>query len=350
MNPPGIVTSALSRGSTVSAVEGSRVIIEGENLPVNIETIFDVASLTKIIFTTNAFMLLVDAGMVDLEDSVSRFLPEWNTSEKSGITISHLLSHRSGLEQWRPFYITSNNETEVLQRITSMPLKFPINVSRNYSDLGFMVLGIIAKNLFGKDYEKILSDEIRSRISIPNTSFSKPVNFLNVAATSKGDAYELEMVSTGVPYPVQEKAEAFTRWRKHYLVGEINDGNSFHTFGGFAGHAGVFSNAPDILEICKTYLDSYSTNGVFKSVTLHKFLQPGLDPMQGLGFRNWRIQTETGTKTVYGHTGFTGTAFGFIPEEDFAAVMLTNRLHTSELAVKTEDLWLPFLENSLARK
>lgn len=350
MNLPGIVTSAISKGSIVSTVEGSRQIIEGESLPMNIETIFDVASLTKIIFTTNAFMLLVDAEMVDLEDSVSRFLPEWNTSEKSGITISHLLSHRSGLEQWKPFYITSSDETEVLQKITSMPLKFPINVSRNYTDLGFMVLGIIAKKVFGKDYEKILNDEIKSRISIPNTSFSKPVNFSNVAATSKGDAYEFEMVSTGIPYPVQEKAETFTRWRKHYLMGEINDGNSFHVFGGFAGHAGVFSNAPDILKLCKTYLDSYSINGVFKSVTLRKFLQPGLDPMQGLGFRNWIIQTEAGAQTVYGHTGFTGTAFGFIPEEDFAAVMLTNRLHTSEKAVKTEDLWLPFLESSLERK
>jgi CubicO group peptidase (beta-lactamase class C family) len=72
--------------------------------------------------------------------------------------------------------------------------------------------------------------------------------------------------------------------------------------------------------------------------------------MQGLGFRNWRIQTETGSKTVYGHTGFTGTAFGFIPKDDFAAVMLTNRLHASGSAVKTEDLWLPFLENSLTRR
>lgn len=350
MNPPGIVTSTLKKGLLANVVEGSRVKIQGENLPMTLETNFDVASLTKIIFTTNVFMLLVDRGMVGLEDSVSHFLPNWNTSEKSGITISHLLSHRSGLEQWRPFYISCNDETEVLQKIIATPLKFPINESRNYSDLGFMILGIIAKMILGDNYDQILNNEIKSQISMSNTSFSKPAKSSNVAASSKGDAYELEMVKTGIPYPVHEKPSDFSGWRNRHLVGEINDGNSFHVFDGASGHAGIFSNATDILELCKVYLDSYLGEGVFKSSTLRKFLHPGLDQMQGLGFRNWRIQTETGSKTVYGHTGFTGTAFGFIPKDDFAAVMLTNRLHASGSAVKTEDLWLPFLENSLTRR
>ena len=177
MNPPGIVTSTLKKGLLANVVEGSRVKIQGENLPMTLETNFDVASLTKIIFTTNVFMLLVDRGMVGLEDSVSHFLPNWNTSEKSGITISHLLSHRSGLEQWRPFYISCNDETEVLQKIIATPLKFPINESRNYSDLGFMILGIIAKMILGDNYDQILNNEIKSQISMSNTSFSKPAKW-----------------------------------------------------------------------------------------------------------------------------------------------------------------------------
>jgi CubicO group peptidase (beta-lactamase class C family) len=350
MNPPGMVTLTLSKGLLADDVEGSRVKIEGENLPMTLETNFDVASLTKIIFTTNVFMLLVDKEMVELEDTVSRFLPDWKTSEKGGITISDLLSHRSGLEQWRPFYITCKDETEVLRKISKTPLKFPVNESRNYSDLGFITLGAIAKVIIGKNYDQILNNEIKTQISMPNTSFTKPVNISNVAASSNGDTYEFDMVSTGIPYPVQEKPDEFSGWRDRHLIGEINDGNSFHVFEGASGHAGIFSNASDILELCKIYLNSYIGEGVFKSSTLRKFLQPGLDQMQGLGFRNWRIKTETGSKTIYGHTGFTGTAFGFIPEDNFAAVMLTNRLHASGAAVKTEDLWMPFLESSLTRR
>ena len=350
MNPPGIVTSILNRGLLADNVEGSRVKIEGENLPMTFETNFDVASLTKIIFTSNVFMLLVDREMIDLEDPVSRFLPDWKTSEKSGITISHLLSHRSGLEQWRPFYVTCKDESEVLRKISKTPLKFSVNESRNYSDLGFITLGAIAKFIYGKNYDQILNNEIKTQILMPNTSFSKPVNISNVAASSNGDTYELEMVTTGIPYTVQEKPDEFLGWRNRYLIGEINDGNSFHVFEGASGHAGIFSNASDILELCKVYLDSFIGEGVFKSSTLRKFLQPGLDQMQGLGFRNWKIKTETGSKIIYGHTGFTGTAFGFIPEDDFAAVMLTNRLHAPGPAVKTEDLWLPFLENSLTKR
>ena len=121
-------------------------------------------------------------------------------------------------------------------------------------------------------------------------------------------------------------------------------------FNGTSSHAGLFSDATDLLNLTGIYLDAFDEDRVFKSKTLRGFLEVGLDPMQCMGFRTWPITTKDGEVMIYGHTGFTGVAFGFSPQLNFSAVMLTNRLHTQSEIIKTDDMWIPFLESSLLRR
>jgi CubicO group peptidase (beta-lactamase class C family) len=350
MSTPGAIYAIEHLGTREISVSGLRHEI-GCALPkaMNEATSFDVASLTKILFTTNLYMRMVDEKTVQLNDAVSRYLPEWKTSDKGDIRIHDLLTHRSGLEPWRPLYISCEGKESARHFIAINPLKAKLGEQRIYSDLGFIALGEIAETIFSTQIDEIFQNQIKSTLNLESTQFAKPRDKENVAATSLGDEFEKSMVETDIPYVLPEKVKDFTNWRSEVLVGEINDGNSFHVFNGVSSHAGLFSTANDLLSMCDTYLKSFRDAGFFHSSTIRQFVQGGADPMQGLGFRNWKVKTRFGVKTIFGHTGFTGVAMGFIPDLDFAAIMLTNRLHTKSEPPKTEELWLPFLESSLSK-
>lgn len=350
MSTPGTIHAVQHLGAREISVSGLRQEIGCASPKVmNESTSFDVASLTKILFTTNLYMRMVDEKAVQLNDAVSHYVPAWKTSDKGEIRIHDLLTHRSGLEPWRPLYISCEGKESARHFIARNPLKAKLDEQRIYSDLGFIALGEIAEKIFSANIDEIFQNKIKSPLNLESTQFVKPVDQENVAATSIGDRFEKTMVETDIPYVLPEKVEDFTNWRSKVLVGEINDGNAFHVFNGISSHAGLFSTAKDLLNMCDTYLKSFRDTGFFHSSTIRQFVQGGLDPMQGLGFRNWEVKTKFGEKTIFGHTGFTGVAMGFIPDLDFAAVMLTNRLHTKSEPPKTEELWLPFLESSLSK-
>src|SRR5262249_334383 len=136
------------------------------------------------------------------------------------------------------------------------------------------------------------------------------------------DAIERRMVETGVPYPVDASAAGFP-WRTHLLVGEVNDGNAFHAFGGAAGHAGVFTTAADLLAFAEGVRSALGANGWVRRETALAFTNPGVDPGQALGFRVWRDPAGR----AIGHEGFPGVAFALLPDEGASVVMITNRLH-----------------------
>ena len=348
MQPPGLVSATTINGIRNFSSQGLRRSLDiPAPLPMSVETSFDIASITKILFTTNLFMYLVDRSEIQISDPVCRYLPQWNTSEKSQITVEHLLNHRSGLEPWRPLYINCDSPLDAHHWIASHPLTREVNATRIYSDLGFITLGAVLEEIFQKDLVSLLNEVLKPIFPFAHSQFAKPIDLANVAATSRGDIVEYTMVKTGDPYSIPERVDGFRNWRKNVLVGEVNDGNSFHLFSGASSHAGIFSTAEDLIQMCEIYLNSFSDNGLFKSSTIKQFCSPSIDPIQNLGFRNWYVQTAKGVEHVIGHTGFTGAAIGFVPDLNFGAVLLSNRLHTDEIPVKTEDVWLPFLENSL---
>jgi len=346
----GAVFATSFQGKISNSSQGYRRSLDCEAPEkMDFQTQFDVASLTKIIFTTNMLMLSVDRNLLNIEDPVHKYLPGWKVADKDKITVRNLLEHQSGLQPWLPLYVRSKTADDAFDVIAQSPLIGQPGEKRVYSDLGFIVLGQILKSIYGSSLEEIFEKELKPELNLTSTQFARPARHDNVAATSVGDSYEMNMISSGIPYDVPEVIEEFDNWRSHILSGEINDGNAFHLFNGISSHAGLFSDATDLINLTRTYLDSFHQDNVFSSNTLHLFLEISSDPMQCVGFRSWTVPTKKSNVLMYGHTGFTGVAFGFSPELDFSAVMLTNRLHSQEELVKTEEQWIPFLESSLSK-
>jgi CubicO group peptidase (beta-lactamase class C family) len=308
---------------SVSSLSSSRVI--------DSRTTFDLASLTKVIVTTTLIAIALEKRVITLDEKVSRYLSDWKESEKADLDLEDLLRHESGLEEWRPFYISCKTPKEALAKISSTPLKYPKKSEFHYSDLNFMVLGEVVAKIYGADLATLFDHEIAKPLQLSDTSFATPRDSENVVATSDGDAIEREMVRSKVPYPVEEEVENFQGWRTHLLSGEVNDGNSFHLFSGIAGHAGLFSSLSDLT----TYLEAIF-EGFLSSETLQLFATPRNHGEQGIGFRRYPL---TSSSYAIGHTGFTGTGIACDFEAKRGLVYLTNRLHTKEKYPPMAEIW-----------
>ena len=337
---PGYLFATTKRGIRSYSANGARQSFGvAEELPVTVETKFDLASLTKIVGTTAALLHLIEFGELQVTDVASKYLTSWRGTDKAEITIAELLSHQSGLAEWRPLYFTDNLQADVAEQISRISLSYSRNSGRRYSDLGFISLGEIIKAITKKDLTAAFTELVFNPLGMQNTSFA-PVTG-EVAATSLGDWYEKNMVATNTPYKVDLDVSSFSNWREEYLVGQTNDGNSFHRLNGIAGHAGLFSTAEDLLIFAEAVIAN--------KWQAHNFLSIQGDPMQGLGFRNWHTPTKTGEEIFWGHTGFTGIALGISPAHQSAALLLTNRLHAKGEPTPTEELWQPFLTGFCAQ-
>ena len=337
---PGYLFATTKKGIRSYSANGARQCFGvAEELPVTVDTKFDLASLTKIVGTTAALLHLIELGELQVTDLASKYLESWQGTDKSDITIAELLLHQSGLAEWRPLYFTDDLQEDVAKQVSRIPLTYPRNSGRRYSDLGFISLGEIIKVITRKDLPTVFAELVFNPLGMHNTSFM-PVTG-EIAATSLGDWYEKNMVATNIPYQVDLEVSAFPYWRAEYLAGQANDGNSFHRLGGIAGHAGLFSTAEDLLIFAEAVIAN--------KWQAHSFLSVSGDPMQGLGFRNWRTPTRTGEEIFWGHTGFTGVALGFSIAHQSAALLLTNRLHANGEPTPTEELWQPFLTEFCAQ-
>ena len=331
---PGYLFATSKKGIRSYSANGARQSFGvAKELPVTVNTKFDLASLTKIVGTTASLLHLIELGELQVTDLACKYLEPWQGTDKSEITIAELLSHQSGLAEWRPLYFTDDLQENVAKQISRIPLTYPRNSGRRYSDLGFISLGEIVKAITKKDLPTAFAELVFNPLGMHKTSFA-PVTG-EIAATSLGDWYEKNMVAPNTPYKVDLKVSAFSNWREEYLVGQANDGNSFHRLGEIAGHAGLFSTAEDLLIFAEAVIAN--------KWQAHNFLSVYGDPMQGLGFRNWHTPTSTGEEILWGHTGFTGVALGFSITHQSAALLLTNRLHAQGEPVATEELWQPFL-------
>lgn len=343
---PGLVLGLSEGGKRDILAHGNRQVFGVDSpLPMNARTSFDLGSITKILATTAGLMRLIDMGELSLDDQARKFLPEWNRTEKVEITVRDLLLHRSGLWEWRPLYIHSQDPTDSAQLIAEIPLRYPVNAGRHYSDLGFISLGRILSKASGEDLDGSIASLVLGPLQLRNTQFALPVSHTSIAATSLGDSIEREMVSSKIPYPVPEEVADFKHWRENFLVGEVNDGNAFHVYNGTSGHAGLFSTAGDLLTFGEVMNSSFRGEGPYSGKLTHEFLTSGPDAGQQLGFRSWSDSHQGSTCEFFGHTGFPGAVLAFSPSHDCVIVLMTNRLHVQGTPVATELLWQPFLSS-----
>ncbi|HEY3112420.1 MAG TPA: serine hydrolase [Gemmatimonadaceae bacterium] len=292
--------------------------------PMRITTMFDLASVTKVMATTMAMMLLVDRGQVDLDAPVYRYLPDFRGPHLDSITVRHLLQHSSGLVQWQPLYYHASNTAQTYAVIRDMPLGWGVGDARHYSDLGFMLLGDIVERVSGQRLDVFLQESLYRPLGLRSTSFNpKSHSFTEFAATERGNVYEKHMVyDSTFGYRYRGDPTAWNGWRDYLLNGEVDDGNSFYANGGVAGHAGLFSTASDL----HVLLDLLNNGGTYGG---HQYIRP---LTIGLFLTHDRFDNYLGWQYLsylpggsFAHTGFTGTFVAGVPKYELSIVLLTNR-------------------------
>ncbi len=326
LSAPGHGPSAVAVGVSdlehdlVRSVRGhARVLGLADPAPLADEPVFDVGSVTKVVVTTGLVMTLVDRRALGLDDPVVHWFPGLDEH----ITVRDLLEHQAGLWEWWPMYVAgATTAAEAMTVIQELPLRYAPRSGRHYSDLGFMLLGEIVAAELGAPLDEVAAAELFEPLGLRSTCFRPVERSIRVVATSPGDWYEQRMVDTGSPYPVPVRSDAFAGWRTHPLVGEVNDGNCWHAFGGVSGHAGLFTTVPDLTRFGRAVLSSLRGLGPWSADVVAEFVRPGRDAGQGLGFR------VSPAGTVW-HPGFPGARFAVVPDRGLVVALLTNRLHTT---------------------
>lgn len=302
------------------------------------DTLFDLASVTKVTATTQAIMKLNYEGKLSVDDLVVKYLPDFGKNGKDKISIKDLLTHTSGMPQWAPsFFYVNNDREKLLDYINNLTPIFDKG-DYKYSDFGFMTLGYIVEKISGKPLDKYVEEEIYKPLGMNNT-FYKPLDHRiskeSIAATSLGNPFEYRMVDEknypDFGYDTTADQEAFNKfngWRKHTLIGEVNDGNTGMASDGIAGHAGLFSNVEDLAILTQMMLNGGEYNGVkiYDQNTINLFTKNYLgENSRGYGFELNSKYMGDNAKNSYGHNGFTGTHIIINPEKNMSFIILTNK-------------------------
>lgn len=292
--------------------------------------LFDLASLTKVLGTTMGIMILADKNLIQTDDPLYRYLPEFNQPQKSDITIRHLLTHTAGLYEWQPLYYMSSNKIERYHAIAEMPLKHEVGKNRHYSDLGFMLLGDIIEKVSGLPLDRFLTQELYQPLGLARTAFN-PLDkgYSKIAATSHGNPFEKKMVyDDDFGFKALVNPESWDEWRTYTLVGEVNDGNAWYANNGVAGHTGLFSTAQDV----QVLVDLLINRGLFdgrqfiSKETVDEFLtKDKFNNAMGWAMDPEIFSAVKAPEGTFGHTGFSGTSVVVIPEAEISIILFTNR-------------------------
>jgi CubicO group peptidase (beta-lactamase class C family) len=343
---PGAVVLVARHGTVAkySAYGHAQTYRDGEPLPeprpMRTDTVFDLASCTKVVATTAAVMRLVDTGRIALDAPAAR----WIGGLDERITVRRLLTHTAGLWEWQPTYLWARDARRAVDYVRGLPLRYDVGQDRHYSDLGFMLLGEIVRRETGQRLDHWTRRHIHRPLRMGSTGFRPGGPDFRFAATSFGNPYEQNMIATGEPYPIlgDRGVDDFTGWRGHTLVGQVNDGNSAYAFDGVAGHAGLFATAWDVAVFAQMLLNGGGYGGfrLCGADTVAEFTRDQFHPGQGLGFWTHRFEGVAGLGDGgFGHSGFTGTEFAADPATGLVVVLLTNRLHPDQPHASVAPVW-----------
>lgn len=287
----------------------------------HMSTMFDLASVTKVMATTYAMMLLADQGKLNVDAPVYTYLPDFRGPHLDSITVRHLLTHTAGLVQWQPLYYAASNKAQTYQVIRAMPLQWGVGEGYHYSDLGFMLNGYIVERVTGQSIDAFVEQSLYRPLGLRSTTYlPKARGFTDFAATEAGNGYERHMVyGPNFGYGYKGDPTSWNGWRQYVLDGETNDGNAWYANGGVAGHAGLFSTAADLRVLLDVLNNrgSYRGRQVVRPEVVERFLKPGAH----LGW----MQPRDTPASSFSHTGFTGTYVLGVPDAKLSFVLLTNK-------------------------
>lgn len=288
-------------------------------------SMYDIASLTKVVATTPAIMKLYENKQLDIYDRVSLYLPEFAQNGKDEITILNLLIHNSGLKAWIPFYKTCSNEQDVLKTIYEIGLDYSTGSKTVYSDLNAIILGEIVKKVSGKNLQDYCRDNIFEPLGMNHTMFNPTGEFKKLCVPTEYDG----------------------NWRMKQLKGEVHD-EAAYLMGGISGNAGLFSTSSDLYKYMSAlinkgnYYNPYTKNLKQEKLFLESTVSLFTKKISDLNYYNtralgWDTKPEPTSSRVpcgemmsdncFGHTGYTGTSIWYDKDKDILIIFLTNRVY-----------------------
>ncbi|MCM3869310.1 MAG: beta-lactamase family protein [Pyrinomonadaceae bacterium] len=327
---PSAVYLVTERGRPVFADAIGNAVVEPYRIAASLQTIYDLASLTKPLVTGLLCARRIDAGELTLDGSVAQYLPEFERTDKQMITVRQLLTHTSGLPAWRPIYILAEGKRDrALKVIAGEELEYLPGARVVYSDLGFISLGFLLERITGKQLSELARFEIFEALRLQSTFFNPDIAMqTGIAACETGNAYERATSR-------EMGAPDYANWRESPIWGEVHDGNA-HFLGGAAGHAGLFSTANETSRIAAQFLAQQSE--ILSPLTCDLFttnMTDGLDEARSIA---WQLAATPESAAglalppdSFGHSGFTGTSCWIDPHRERVFVLLTNRTHARAL-------------------
>ncbi|HET8654460.1 MAG TPA: serine hydrolase [Longimicrobiaceae bacterium] len=276
--------------------------------PVTDSTIYDLASLTKVVATTTAAMILEDEGKLQIDRPVAFYLPEFDDSSKAGITVRMLLTHRGGLEAFAPLYQTLRGREQYLQAINSRPLAYAPGTQTVYSDWDFILMQFIVEHITGEPLDRFVQERVFGPLGMSDTGYRPAAALRDRIAPTEVEPF-----------------------RGGKVWGEVHDENAW-ALGGVSGHAGLFSSARDLAVFAQMLLNGGEYHGVriLRPETIARWTArqyPGSS--RALGWDTPSPRSSAGhyfSPRSFGHTGFTGTSIWVDPQKDLFVVLLTNRV------------------------
>ena len=272
-------------------------------------TIYDLASLTKVVATTTAAMILYDEGRLPLDAKVGNYLPGFERRWKDEVTVRHLLTHRGGLPAGRDLWRIAGNSDEARRAVIETALAYRPGKGFVYSDLGADLLGMVIETVAGVSLDLFLQQRVFRPLGMYDTGFLPADSVRNRVAPTE--------VSPPRGYPLQ---------------GQVHDENAY-ALGGVAGHAGLFGTADDLAVFAQMMLNGgiYDGMRIVSDSTVRLFTQRAAGS-RALGWEMAEGRHGAGeylSPTAYGHVGFTGTSIWIDPQRDMFVILLTNRVHAA---------------------
>ena len=327
---PSAVYLISEKGREIFADALGNAVVEPQRIAARLDTIYDLASLTKPLITGLLCARRVEAGELTLETLVSHYLPEFDRPDKRAVTVGQLLTHTSGLPAWRPLYILAAGQRErTISAIANLELEYQPGTRVVYSDLGFIVLGLLLERMAAAGLVELTQTEIFRPLNLKHTFFN-PASAMQtgIAACEIGNTYERETCGNTA-------SDDYKNWRQELIWGEVHDGNA-HFLGGAAGHAGLFSTAGDTFVLASQFVATQTS--LLKPATCELFRQNmtrGLNEARSFGWQLAETKDSAAgldlPRDSFGHSGFTGTSCWIDPRHERIFILLTNRTHNRPL-------------------
>ncbi len=316
---PGCVIVAGRHDGGVFEKSYGRLSYDSNSSKVTLDTVYDLASLSKTMGCATSVMVLVDQDKLSVSDSVSKYIPGMNTPDKKDITIEQCLLHRAGFIADNPIKDYANGPQAALEKIYTNKLKYEPGKHYEYSDVSFIVLGELVKAVSEQPLNEFAKAKVFEPLGMKNTAYLPPEAWHDRTAPTE-----------------KRKGE--------WIIGQVHDPRAL-ALGGFAGHAGVFGTAPDVARFCRMILNKGELDGqrILSPETVEEMTKPRslTDPDNGTTLRGYGFDIDTKHSSgprgklfpkgkSFGHTGYTGTSLWIDPTHDAFVVLLTNRVHPDD--------------------